>query len=117
VKSWGEVRAFIALHKLPYTVIQWNMSLRGCLVDTASGETLADTVKDAAKYLIADQTNLGDCVWCFQPASGPHKKAVTRVWSREWSCYMEVCKKHGEAIERENSRSDSEPNTQEGICL
>ena len=47
---------------------------------------------------------LGDCVWCFQPASGPHKKAVMRVWSREWQCWMETCKEHGEAIKAENAR-------------
>ncbi len=49
--------------------------------------------------------NLGDCVWCFQPASGPHKKATVRVWSREWMAYMNVCKTHGEAIERENNNT------------
>jgi len=50
--------------------------------------------------------HLGDCVWCFQPASGPHRKATMRVWSREWTCYMEVCKQHGEAIERENKNTE-----------
>jgi hypothetical protein len=50
--------------------------------------------------------NLGDCVWCFQPLAGPHKKATTRVWSREWTCWMEVCKEHGKAIEAENARKE-----------
>ena len=47
--------------------------------------------------------DLGDCVWCFQPASGPHKKATVRVWSRDWTAWMNVCARHGEAIERENT--------------
>jgi len=29
-----------------------------------------------------------------------------RVWSREWTCYMECCKQHGEAIERENANTE-----------
>ena len=57
--------------------------------------------------------SLGDCVWCFQPASGPHKKATMRVWSREWTCFMEVCRKHGEAIEAENMR----PTTREEVSI
>jgi hypothetical protein len=65
--------------------------------------------------VIDDQTNLGDCVWCFQPASGPHRKAVRRVWSREWSCYMEVCEQHGEAIERENSNTERNQTQREGV--
>ena len=55
------------------------------------------------------ETNLGDCVWCFQPAAGPRKKATKRVWSREWTCFMNVCHKHAKAIEAENNREEVEP--------
>jgi hypothetical protein len=51
MNSWADVQSVIRLRNLPYTVIRFNMSLAGCLIDTASGETLADTVKDAARYL------------------------------------------------------------------
>ena len=51
MKTWGAIQAFIAKHSLPYKVIRWNMSLRGCLVDTFTHETVAYSVKDAAKWL------------------------------------------------------------------
>ena len=51
MKTWGEVQAYIRLHELPYTVIRFNMSLEGRLIDTVSGATLADTLMDAARLV------------------------------------------------------------------
>jgi hypothetical protein len=51
MKTWADVKLFIAKHNLPYKVEQFNMSLRGVLVSTFDGEAVAYTVKDAARYL------------------------------------------------------------------
>lgn len=53
MKTWADVQLFINKHRLPYTIIRFNMSLQGRLIETASGETIAKTVKDAANWLKA----------------------------------------------------------------
>lgn len=56
MKTWSDVMSFILKHQLPYNVIRFNMSLRGCMIDVASGATLAETVTDAALYLTGKQS-------------------------------------------------------------
>jgi predicted GNAT family acetyltransferase len=51
MKSWNDIKNFIAAHQMQYHVIQWNMSNRGCLVGNISDQAIAYTVKDAAKML------------------------------------------------------------------
>ena len=51
VKTWTEVKLFIDLHHLPMNVFRFNMSLRGCLIDLATGKTLADSLQAATAYL------------------------------------------------------------------
>lgn len=49
MKTWADVQRFITKHDLPYSIIR--LSLEGQLIDTFSGETVADTVKDAERVL------------------------------------------------------------------
>ena len=51
MKTWADVRTYIIQNKLPYTLVRFNMSLQGRLMETASGEIVAATVKEAARYL------------------------------------------------------------------
>lgn len=51
MKSWSDVMLFISKHHLPFNVIRFNMSLRGVLINIETGETLANTLSDAVKYL------------------------------------------------------------------
>ena len=51
MKTWADVQSFINRHGLAFTVLRFNMSLAGRLIDTASGELVADTVKDVARFL------------------------------------------------------------------
>jgi hypothetical protein len=50
MKTWADVRHFIVKNELPYTIIRFNMSLEGRLIETATGETVASTIKEAAAY-------------------------------------------------------------------
>lgn len=49
--AWWEVQLYITRNKLPFTILRFNMSLAGRLIDTATGEVLAATVKDAARVV------------------------------------------------------------------
>jgi hypothetical protein len=49
MKTWADVKLFIAKHNLAFKVERYNMSLRGTL--TLDGEFVAGTVKVAEKYL------------------------------------------------------------------
>lgn len=49
--TWARVQSFIDRHSLPYTIQRWNMSTRGCLTDTFTGEAVAYTSKDAMAHL------------------------------------------------------------------
>jgi len=51
MKTWGDVQAFCEKHSLPYRVMRWNLSMRGCLIDSYNGSAVAYTVRDAAKWL------------------------------------------------------------------
>ena len=51
MKTWADVQRFINSRNLPYTLIRFNMSLEGRLIETATGATVAETVKEAAAYL------------------------------------------------------------------
>ena len=51
MKTWADVQLFINKHRLPYTIIRFNMSLQGRLIEHSTGETVAETVKDAAARL------------------------------------------------------------------
>lgn len=51
MRSWGDVATVIVQKGLPYKVIRWNMSLRGCLVETVTDQVVAVTVKDSAKLI------------------------------------------------------------------
>ena len=51
MKTWADVQRFVNKHQLPYTLIRFNMSLEGRLVDTFTGKTVAGTVKEAAAHL------------------------------------------------------------------
>jgi hypothetical protein len=51
VETWRDVQTFINRYSLPYTVIRFNLSREGLLILTATGETVADTVKDAEEHL------------------------------------------------------------------
>ena len=51
MKTWTEVKLFIDLHHLPMNVFRFNVSLRGCLIDLATGKTLADSLQAATAYL------------------------------------------------------------------
>jgi hypothetical protein len=51
MKTWADVRHFIVKNELPYTLIRFNMSLQGRLIETATGEIVAATVKEAAEHL------------------------------------------------------------------
>ena len=51
MKTWADVRTYIIQNKLPYTLIRFNMSSQGRLMETASGEIVAATVKEAAEIL------------------------------------------------------------------
>ena len=52
MKTWEDVRIYIACRNLPCTVMRFNMSRDGRLIDTATGELLADTVRDAERVLL-----------------------------------------------------------------
>ena len=47
MKTWADVQLYITGRRLPFSVFRFNLSLAGRLIDTATGETLAATVKDA----------------------------------------------------------------------
>ena len=51
MKTWADVQLYINRYKLPYTLLRFNMSLQGRLIDTATGDTVADTVQDAERHL------------------------------------------------------------------
>ena len=51
MQSWWEIQLYIDRHKLTFTVIRFNMTLQGRLIDRATGEVLAATVKDAARVV------------------------------------------------------------------
>ena len=51
--AWWEVQLYIDRHKLPYSIIRFNMSLAGRMIDRVTGETVAATVKDAELILKA----------------------------------------------------------------
>lgn len=53
IQTWSDIQIHINLHQLPLTVMRFNMSLAGRLVDTASGEIVASTVDEAKQYLAA----------------------------------------------------------------
>lgn len=65
MKTWGEVQSYIRLHDLPYSVIRFNGCLDGRMIDTFSGEVVADSVKSAARFL-----NTGEICLCGAPLSG-----------------------------------------------
>ena len=49
MKTWADVQRFINSRNLPYTLIRFNMSLEGRLIETATGVTVASTVQEAAE--------------------------------------------------------------------
>jgi len=51
VKTWADVRTFIIQNKLPYTLMRFNMSNGGRLIETATGKIVAATVKEAEAHL------------------------------------------------------------------
>ena len=51
MKTWADVQRFINSRNLPYTLIRFDMSLEGRLIETATGATVASTVKEAAAHL------------------------------------------------------------------
>jgi hypothetical protein len=51
MRTWGDVDKFLAKHDLPYYVMRFNMSTAGRLVDVMTGQVVASTVKEAAKWL------------------------------------------------------------------
>jgi len=51
--TWGDIERFVSINRLPFTVIRFNMSLEGCLIDTLTGDLLASTVKEATTQLKA----------------------------------------------------------------
>jgi hypothetical protein len=50
MNSWESVQRYVDLHSLPYKVIRFNMSLRGVLVSTWNGETVANSIREAVQY-------------------------------------------------------------------
>ena len=50
MKTWADVQRFINSRNLPYTLIRFNMSLEGRLIETATGVTVASTVQEAAAH-------------------------------------------------------------------
>ena len=53
MKTWSDLQLHINTHKLPYSIMRFNMSLQGRLIDLATGEVVAATLKEAADYLKA----------------------------------------------------------------
>jgi len=51
MKTWADVQSFVNRHELPYTIIRFNMSREGRLVDRFSGESVADSVKTAERVV------------------------------------------------------------------
>lgn len=51
MQAWWEVQLYIDQYKLPYSILRFNMSLAGRLIDRFTGETVAASVKDAERYL------------------------------------------------------------------
>lgn len=49
--TWAKVQQFIDHHALPYKVQRFNMSIRGVLVDTFTGDAVEYTAKDAMIFL------------------------------------------------------------------
>jgi len=74
MKTWGEIKTFLFEHRtdqhLQFHVIQWNMSNRGCLVDNATDEVVADTVIEAAAHLrrAGKPIRYISCQTCHKPA-------------------------------------------------
>ena len=51
MKTWAEVKLYIDRHKLPYSIMRFNMTLEGRMIDLFTGQVVASTVKEAAAHL------------------------------------------------------------------
>lgn len=51
MRTWSDLQLHINLHKLPFSILRFNMSLQGRLIDLATGTFVAATIKEAADYL------------------------------------------------------------------
>jgi hypothetical protein len=51
MNTWADVQCFINKHKLPLSLFRFNMARDGRLIDLATGDVVASTVKEARAYL------------------------------------------------------------------
>jgi hypothetical protein len=65
MKTWADVQLYIDRHKLPYSIMRFNMARDGRMIDLATGEIVAATVKEAA-VLIGDRQRVGSDPDCTQ---------------------------------------------------
>jgi hypothetical protein len=56
LKSWGDAVKLIEHYNLSFEVIRFNMILRGVLVGKNTGDTVANTFKDAVPFLRAAES-------------------------------------------------------------
>jgi hypothetical protein len=61
LETWADVQRHITRYRLPYSILRFNMSLQGRLIDTATGATLADTVKAADAVLKGGGAQCATC--------------------------------------------------------
>jgi hypothetical protein len=51
MKTWADVQLYIDRHKLPYSIMRFNMARDGRMIDLFTGQVVASTVKEAAAHL------------------------------------------------------------------